>query len=540
MISLTARFLGHPLAMCLAGGVLFGLLGLVVRRWPIRVLLPAAALLMTAAFLVVCGSYLLSPVWMDHVEAGVACLSCLCARGADIYHPFQSAERYASIYGPNLFLVNGWSAHLLGASTFAIKLPGALFAALSLVLVVATARRAAGWWPACAAAAFYCCVGLLFSTQDLSFCDRCDAPILFWITLATWACFQRGGLWTGVLFGLSLGLAENLRFNTIGFFLPLILLLWRKQGWGAVWAAAGMAVVTASLPFMLFNNISLPGYVAWIRVQAHHQLEARAALQTAEWGLYIVTLPAVAALAWWRANPEEFFSAARRHRWFIATGVLAVVAAVLAGSSEAAGRHHVVPLTPVLALVLAVVFGKILRSGIEARGRVRYLAAVGLGVALATLWIGSRESLAIFRTIRSHEAQAAAAIADLRDIEMRYPNRTVGMGSGDSLRTYETTFYRTELVYAGQPYLLDPWAAMDIAAGGLEISAATRQALRDGRFDVWLIPKGERPFDMPSFYKKSGQQLEIFGVAFRSEFAQDYQLRDHSQFFDLWFYRSAK
>ena len=109
------------------------------------------------------------------------------------------------------------------------------------------------------------------------------------------------------------------------------------------------------------------------------------------------------------------------------------------------------------------------------------------------------------------------------------------MGFG-KYETYRMTFYRTNLVFEGNPYLVDPLAMMDMQLAGMDIPSQTINALQSGFIDIWLIPKGDDPFTLRNWYNKKF----IFDDRFRKSFLDSYRLADRSRFFDLWYFKAEK
>ena len=115
------------------------------------------------------------------------------------------------------------------------------------------------------------------------------------------------------------------------------------------------------------------------------------------------------------------------------------------------------------------------------------------------------------------------------------PDASIQMGYG-KLSAYPLSWYRAPLVFAGHPYLFDPGSLMDYRRSGREIPRATLDRLRSGRTTLWLIPKGEVPFETDSYYRihDGTQRQDLFGEEFREVFRGLYEHRGTTRFFDLW------
>ena len=82
-----------------------------------------------------------------------------------------------------------------------------------------------------------------------------------------------------------------------------------------------------------------------------------------------------------------------------------------------------------------------------------------------------------------------------------------------------------QLVFHGHPLLIENVAFGDMLGVKIPIPAATVQALRDGYIQVWLIPKGQKPFPW------------ISEEAFSQAFLQNYHLEESTAHFDVWTYK---
>jgi hypothetical protein len=63
------------------------------------------------------------------------------------------------------------------------------------------------------------------------------------------------------------------------------------------------------------------------------------------------------------------------------------------------------------------------------------------------------------------------------------------------------------------------------------LSSKGREVISKKLADVWLIPHGDQPFTIRSFYPPSP---ELFDDAFRASFAENYQRVGSSRFFDVY------
>jgi hypothetical protein len=97
------------------------------------------------------------------------------------------------------------------------------------------------------------------------------------------------------------------------------------------------------------------------------------------------------------------------------------------------------------------------------------------------------------------------------------------------VRIYPRTFNRTLLVLGGHPYTFDAAPAMEMNKWKVPPSDDYLAMLRGCNTDIWLIPKGEAPFTMVSYYAAPGVDkafTETFNVSYGKVKSFDY--------FDVW------
>ena len=132
----------------------------------------------------------------------------------------------------------------------------------------------------------------------------------------------------------------------------------------------------------------------------------------------------------------------------------------------------------------------------------------------------------------SNPAIASAVRTDLDEITATYSGRNIYMGYGDGSR-YVTTFVRDQLAYDGNPYLVDASAMMDFQFSGLEIPAATIDAMLSDEGDVWLIPAGQEPFTIVNWYYRK-QNGRLFDETFRQAFMDNFRRVQSTSNFDVY------
>jgi hypothetical protein len=219
------------------------------------------------------------------------------------------------------------------------------------------------------------------------------------------------------------------------------------------------------------------------------------------------------------------------HKLVAAASLIAAVLIWIAASKPGSGPHHLLPFLPPLAFLTAYA-----ASRVYAYRPMTNWNVYGFWAPAAAFLIAAsvKAGFALYYGIRvvMAQANAAAIVDDLTGIMENYPDRNIYMGYGDG-STYPTTFVRHLLVYAGNPYLVDAPALTDFQFSGVGIPESTIEALLADDRAVWLIPAGQKPFTMVSWYfRYTGGQL--FDESFQQAFRQHFNRQETTEYFDLY------
>jgi len=455
----------------------------------------------------------------------------LLTTGHPLYHTLDAAEIRSLGYGPSAYLVYGLAFTLFGGKVVVAKLTGVLGGLLSLALCYFTLRRKRDAWAVMPYAGLMALLFLLFDFK--SFRARVDPFLLVSVTSAVWGLALAHGGVAAIVCGLAFGFCVNIKVHGALYCLPLAVLLWRRHGTGSLLLSLGVALATVVLPFLIFPQISPVPYVEWITTLSRHGLSPQVFLRNLSWVVFLGAPVWILAL-WLRRNAPETLRRMLRSQWLpLAALALSVTLAVVAGSKIGAGPHHLMPFTPLLIYALAAMSDALdPASRRKLRGNLAVAAALTAfaGAALVSSAADIGRSLVFLRSV-----PAGAVANEVRQIMRDEPDASIQMGYG-TLAAYPLSWYRAPLVFAGHPYLFDPGSLMDYRLSGREIPRATLDRLRSGRTTLWLIPKGELPFETESYYRIHGgtERQDLFGAEFRELFQQVYEHRGTTRFFDLW------
>jgi hypothetical protein len=469
----------------------------------------------------------------DHVEANICAVSWLVHTGHPIYHALSSAERYSFEYGPLLYLAHAGMFALLGPSLLSTKVMSVAAAMLSIGAVAVVGRRVIGLRDAITLT-WYCAVAMVL-LDLVALQNRADPLLLLCTSLGLIGILFGGRASAVVMCALTLGVATNLKAHAPLYFLPLLTALYSRYGFRATVICIVGAVAVAVAPF-LHPQVSLANYAAWLTQTARHGLDVREAMSNT-YNLAALTMPIwVGMIQLHNTHPEGLKSLLATEKRFVEALVVSLVIMFPLASKIGNGPHHFLPYMPLFAYLLALVVAEIRKSPVRVPNAPHAPMAL---LIIGLTWFVVCSTMATVKENRWYADLNARpgkeVVADIRDVLAHHPDETVGMGCGEG-RDNDLTFYRAEVLFVGNPCLVDEAALMDMQQSGLKLPEQTLEALRDGMIRLWLIPKGNRPFAMRSGYKCR----DLFGHKFRRIFLERYGLQSNSRYFDLWAYRDGQ
>lgn len=505
-VTLRAHALSHPLLLFLLFAAVFACLDPILRRFSERRAALrrggiAATCLLVPIYLAAVIFYAATPAYFDHVEPSVASVSWLVMQGHQAYPDRAGAGLYGLPYGPLLFLLNGFTMQLLGPGIVTSKVAGACAAMASLIVLALAIRQARGEW---SRAVSWAALGFLMFGVT-SFWVRAEPLLLLCSSLAVLSLTVPAGP-SAALAGAALGLGVNLKASAIIYLFPAFALVWRTHGTVRFAVAAGIALLVASLPYVRFDNISLAGYLSWLQAATAQGVRFSALPAALEWTIFLA-LPMFVM-----GRPEGTSRGASDTALFRTLLVACMCVSLPLAAKHGTGLYHFLPFVP------AVIFAS---SGSRRPGpRVVVPAMLASCILVAALhlptWVTTTTSL-----------PSRAIISELKQIDASHAG-TVAMGYSAN---YRPSFFRPELVFAGQPYWLDGASLMDWHWSGRPFPTAALAALRACVVEAWIVPAGAPPFVLPNAYPILG---DVFPDEFRRIFEERYRLETSGQWFDVY------
>ena len=505
------------------------------RRFGFYLLLISCLLIFNYIFLV--GLYTFSNNYIDHAEANIAAISWLFQTGHPLYPKLDAAERYINNYGPALYIINGFILNLFNPSIFTSKISSAIAVVISLVSISYALAKVSGTRTAIICSAYITLIFLSLNTYSTllasTFWSRPDPLIFMCVSVGLLAVVRTPPPIAALLCALSLGISLNLKVFAIFYFLPVYALLYRRTGvYYTLISLLGFLVVAAA-PFLYLPQVSFENYIMWLRKVSHQGLGPRQLIRNIGWIIYICIPIIVSFIHLFFTDKSKFNQFIQRNRIYINSIIVSVIAIVIIGSKPGSQENNLLPLIPSLTyfFIIALAMVKELtkeRSTSENTAKYLYLIAASTSLA----WLASALLIAIPNEAGfiSKLISSPQAINDINTVVKSYPGKTIGMGYSKS---YELSFYRPFLVFLGHPYLLDAASIMEMQQSRSEpIPPATLAALRSCQTKIWLIPKGEPPFQLSSYYPPSKQ---LFNDEFKTVFLDKYERREQTNYYDLWF-----
>ncbi len=449
--------------------------------------------------------------FLDHAEPAVAARSWRLVQGVALYGNPASADYQLVAYGPILFLADSAFLHVFGGSLAAAKLAPLVAAGLTVALMGAQGWRVGGRNGA-VVSLLLTCAGLMHAGHYAIW----NRPEPFLALLVAGSVYGAGlGRGRALAVGVCLGLAINLKFHAALYFIPVLAWYfrgrWIKDGLWIGLVAGAVALLPFAHPLIDFK--------AWFDGAFGLVAERRPdwdMLPTAlRHGTAVIAAPALLIPAAWRMDR----AAATYGAILLAVAALATLPAL----SPGAGWYYMLPLLPVSVDVF-------LRLS---AGLTRWRGVVLAAFALAFLLAAASPQKRLHRNLARIEAESPGA--EIIAVTKNHPGRTVAMGVGSDIDAYRRTWVWPKLAFAGHPVPVASWSHMESAYLNQPPPPAKLAHVAECKTDLWLVPKGETPFAMPSYYPG----VPAYWPEFRTAFEKAYEKRESRVYFDVWACRAA-
>jgi 4-amino-4-deoxy-L-arabinose transferase-like glycosyltransferase len=512
----------HPAAFFVAASAAY---------WCVRRFLPhgsgrlhrkdlAAGLAAIPSFLILIFAfvYLISPVINDYVEPQIMAVSYRASfEHGQLYQASNAPDVITEPYGPIAYLAQSPAFRVFGGNLFAGKLIGVVAFIASFVFIYRSARALASRSESIIAMGLVSLVLLKF--VNTAFWDRPDPLLLLCVAIPTWMIATGRTRFIFLVVGVTFALAVNLKITGVIYFLPTFSLLPYRGESRKILAGLLAAVAILVLPF-LFPSVSFINYLASLNITVHHGLLYDEFLDCA--GLAALLMVPVMWSAWRQYKTGQSLS--RRQIAYLGALFVASAAICVVGAKPGAGSHHLIPFLG----LLPHAYFSFRPSGI-ATSVVRAPASFCVPLALTLLLIAEPHVRNAIAEFPLQLRDGARAVDEIKSILHDYPGQSIEMGYGQSLYT-PSTYFRILLIFAGNPYSLDPAPVQDMHSAGRPLPSGIVAMFDRCRTEIWLIPKGQEPFSV----RDSSNNSYLFDGDFRTAFTRHYQRSESREFFEVW------
>jgi hypothetical protein len=456
--------------------------------------------------------YVLYPGYLDHGEAAISAMAMRLLENKPVYLPFDSPDWITNLYGPVTYLWHVWPLALFGGGVTSGKIAAGLAACLIPVCLWLQVRsQASGGWLLALGA------GMFIIYLPFPVLIRPDSLLTVGVAVAAMMVARDDSWRTTLVLGVISGLAICLKIHSPIYLAPLALYHvighWRRAP-VLVLLAAAVALLPFASPLFPLEN-----YVGWFtRMAVKNNLWVTLRHMVTEIGLYLI-LP---VLLWRFAGPGTVM---RRELAYLASYSGCVLLTVFLATKDGGNHHYFMPFLPLLidlARRFTIAGGDINRQ--------RLAVIVASLLVIGTTYQQERRFL-----LKLEWSKSKAVVAEIEAILDQYKDRRIQMGVGrtpedrDVQYSYHYYSWRSLPVYRGQPYTLDAGNAMEYQKLKIPFPLEALERLRNCHTQIWLIPKGGRPFELAGFYGNN-----VFGPAVLQTVKLRYRKIESREFFDLW------
>jgi len=483
-----------------------------------RSLLGIGAALLFLNVVWVAMAYLVYPGYLDHGEPGMALISWRLLEGIPAYLDLDSPALVSNVYGPLTYSSHTLAFWLFGSTILSGKVMSFLAAVLIPVFVFLSHRHKG--FEAAAAGAILASALMLFLVP-FSIWTRPESQMALLGVIAVWAAnasdAKKPEWGKSAVIAVAASLAVGMKLHAGIYFAPVVIFHCINPNRGfktfAVMAVIGSIMVV--LPFA-FSVFPISDFWAWIFHHIKKDSPSQFVFKYFRYG-FIYASAGFFYLAAWRWSGKSHSLA---EKVYLGLFMACLLATLFPATKMGAGTYYFYPF-------LGVLLDQILRHAVQVKKHKKMVWGL-FGVLAATLLITSIPTQKrFFRAL--HWQEIAAVQSDIRAIMAAYPERTIEMGIGQNVVTYPRTFYRTLLVMAGHPYTIDAAPAMELNMWKVPLTDDLLSMIRGCNTDIWLIPKGERPFQMIGYYG-----APTLDQAFGNTFLASYTKLNSFDYFDVW------
>lgn len=484
-----------------------------------------AVLILVFYFALISLWYAFSPFYLASLERHFANVSFLFLKGYPLYHSFDYPLRYSMLYGPAGYIVNAFIMLVFGVGVVQSKIGGSIAALLSLFFLYLVLGKSLG-----RQIALYCIgyVTLVYLwMRNWAIWNKIDSYILLLISVGLFFVSRLNG-WVikSIFLGLSLGVAANMRITSSLYFIPLLILLFLKNGLKGLMLSLLIAFIIFVTPFVIFDNISFSLYKDYLLLALSHGLSSKVFMAMISFTIIRLLIPALAGLYYFNIHYANY-RRSLEFKWYLFGLIIALIAAIIFGSKDGAGAYHLLPFTLLIPYLFVLTREKELFVPEKEASQGAMILAIVFMLLLPGTVLQHGETLN-YMTVMHNKSRGV--VSDIKTVLKKYDGKSIQMGYGED-RNEAMTLYSPYVVFDQDIYFLDAVAMMDMKLSEINIPQSSVDYLDQCKFDVFLVPKHDKPFAEHTHYDWS---RNLFDDNFREKFFEKYELAERTRYYDIW------
>jgi hypothetical protein len=492
-----------------------------LQKW----IFPSVAIFGAAYLAVTVGWYASLDTYVDHALPNIAIRSWRFLSGLNLYYPADSINFMAGVYGPLLYLANGLILWIFGGTLAAGSLAGGIALFIGMAVLALHLFRTSDRDIAAVGVIMF--LGIVLAVSPLSFWTRPDPFILMLVCIAVAASgLKKYGTYAPhVGVAVCIGLAVNFKAHAFIYFIPIVF-RYCSARWYVSWPLmVVLSVGVFLLPFGL-SFISLELYLGRLfDIVGGRTINLNMLRTVLKYSTLFLSPLIALAVVWGWARPRI----ESRNIIYLGTFFGCMCAGIYSASIPGAGWYHLLPFAP----VSVDLFSKFARSLKDSPApRIGVLSVFFLIFVIISITPQKR----LWRNYDRLSAMSPVA-DEIRGALKKYSGKSIQMGYGqDVAKTYGLTNPRPLLAFAGNPTTVTGPSAMEMRYQGEPVSGALLEHIQGCKTDLWLIPKGERPFTMNNYFKNE----PAFWPEFQEAFNVAYERQASLKYFDVWACKRSK
>lgn len=498
--------------------------------------------ILIASYLKFIWIYSFSPFYLDHVESYITSTSLNFLKGGPVWHDDQSTTQFVLFaYGPITFLVQAAVLSIFRGDVIIIsKSVGGAAATLGLLLFAFSASKATQRAQSQNSDFILTLLGtgiysaVLINLDQFSFWNRGDSLTLLITNLVLFfrfSFFKKNDSKSMIILGLLSALLMNIKIHAILYITPIVFDCLQKSDRKNIFKFIITALIFLSIPFLM-PRVSLTSYLFCLGQASKHGFSKTLMLSNLRFFGFVLLGPVFGLyLICGSLHPVKGHTLKS-----IVPFLVCSLLALLLSSKNGAGRHHLMPFLPVVWIYALKNLGQLKFKDRIFQSKTRCIIfVIGLFTFSTSIFgsiAGVRYQMKHFLHLRNMDPWVNSIRTDLQKISHDFSKLKVEMGIGEG-KGYAATYYKPYLLADNtiNRYHLDAADIMDFNQSQLALSPYFTEAFFSCELSqIWLVPKGNVPFEMTNFYNNK----KLFTEQFKQRFQQRFVKIAETEHFDVY------